>query len=89
MTDKSIISKEVIKDLIKNKYWYQIDGTGIKLKNMKLNHLKNCINMCKRKKLTDNVKILECALSIKENRFEDYIKENNVFEIMEIRDYDR
>lgn len=77
--------KNNLKEIIKNKYWYQRDGTGIKLKNMKITHLKNCINMCKRKNLIDNVRILECALSIKENRFDEFFKKDNLANLVTIK----
>ena len=65
--------KKELKEVIKNKYWRMKDGTRIKLKNMKVSHLKNCIRLCQSKKLLDNVRMLECALAIKENRYDKFL----------------
>lgn len=85
MLDININYKKELKEAIKNKYWHTKDGAHIKLKNMKMSHLKNCIELCKRYNFTDNERILRCALAIKENRFDKFFEEDNLSNLVKIK----
>lgn len=76
-----------LKESIINIYWNMKNGTKIKIKNMRINHLKNCICLCEKKKLSDNVRILKCALAIKENKYLEFLETDDLKNLVELRFY--